>query len=149
MQPKLDEYEYVVQRQLKPEARTDVIHEFKEKSFVPSAMIDISDGLGSELFHLCTQSELGCVIYEDKLPIDAQSAEVISELQLSMATVIFNGGEDYELLFTVSQEDYKKIDALADISPIGYMSAKSDGLKLVTRAGQTVDIQAQGWKHFS
>jgi len=149
MQPKLDEYEYVVQRQLKPEARTDVIHEFKEKSFVPSAMIDISDGLGSELFHLCTQSELGCVIYEDKLPIDAQSAEVISELQLSIATVIFNGGEDYELLFTVSQEDYKKIDALADISPIGYMSAKSDGLKLVTRAGQTVDIQAQGWKHFS
>ena len=130
MQPTLDSYDYLVKRQLKPEARTDIIHDLKEKGIRPTAMMDISDGLASELFHICSQSELGCVVYEDKLPVEPQVAEVATEFQLPFATIAFNGGEDYELLFTVSQEDFPKIETHAEISPIGYMAAKPDGLRL-------------------
>ncbi|MFT5616862.1 MAG: thiamine-monophosphate kinase [Arenicella sp.] len=149
MQPKLEEYNYIVERQLKPEARTEIVHEFLEQGIVPTSMIDISDGLASELFHICTQSGLGCVIYEEKLPVEAEVAEVAAkEFQIPIATVAMNGGEDYELLFTIDQEDFKKIENHQDITPIGYTTEASKGLTLITRAKQMIPIQAQGWKHF-
>ncbi|NJL13597.1 MAG: thiamine-phosphate kinase [Microscillaceae bacterium] len=148
MQPDLEAYEYLVQRQLKPEARTDIIHEFREMGLVPSSMIDISDGLASEILHLCEQSKLGAFVFEDKLPIDKSTYETAIELSLDPSTCALNGGEDYELLFTISQKDYEKIKLHPQISTIGYMVAPEEGVWLKTRGGQEVPIQAQGWKHF-
>lgn len=150
MQPKLENFEYVVMRQLKPEARMDIIHEFKELKIKPTAMIDISDGLASELMHISKSSGLGVAIFEDKIPIERAMLETItSEFeQLSPTTSALNGGEDYELLFTISQADFEKIKTHKDISFIGYMDKKIDGIKLQTRAEQVVDVEAQGWVHF-
>ena len=148
MQPKLDTYAYVVGRQLRPQARMDVIHELVDKKLVPTSMIDISDGLTSDLFHICKESNLGVAIYEDKLPIDKQTYETAAEFKLDPNTAALNGGEDYELLFTIPQNDYQKIENHEDIHTIGYLHSAEKGRVMVTRSNQTVELKAQGWKHF-
>ncbi len=145
MQPELNEKEYLIGKYLKPEARTDIIHELNEKELVPTSMIDISDGLASELIHLCRQSDLGAVIFEDKLPIEDITMLAATEFNFSPITAALNGGEDYQLLFTVSQSDFEKIDKMADIMPIGYMRSDKK-IELVLKNGSTATIKAQGWQ---
>ncbi|MGB3469102.1 MAG: thiamine-phosphate kinase [Cyclobacteriaceae bacterium] len=148
MQPKLDDYDYLVKRQLKAEARMDIIHELAELGVKPNAMIDISDGLASEAFHICEQSRLGVVIYEDKLPIATETYNTAVEFNLDPMTCALNGGEDYELLFTISQDDFEKIKNHADIATVGYMQEAEKGKKFVTKNDNLIDLKAQGWKHF-
>ncbi len=148
MQPKLEEYDYMVRRQLKPGARTDIIHELKDLNIVPTSMIDVSDGLASEIMHICTQSGMGMNIYEDKIPIDKRAYETAVEFKIDPITCAMNGGEDYELLFTIRQEDFEKLEKHPDIHFIGYVQEKEKGINLVTKAGQAVPIKAQGWTHF-
>jgi thiamine-monophosphate kinase len=148
MKPQLDKYEYIIKRLLKPEARTDIIHELEELDVQPTSMIDVSDGLASEIFHLCEQSQLGLNIYEENLPIDQQTYETAAEFKIDPNTCVLNGGEDYELLFTVRQEDFEKIKNHRDIHFIGYMHEPSKGIHLITRKQQAVPLQAQGWVHF-
>ena len=148
MQPKLDEYEYVVGRQLKPDARMDIIHELTDLEIIPTSMIDISDGLASELKHLSRQSKLGVRIFEEQLPIDNQTYETAVEFKLDPITCALNGGEDYELLFTIGQDDYEKLKKHADIHFIGHMEKSDDGPGLVTKSGSWIALQAQGWNHF-
>lgn len=150
MQPQLDHNAYVVGKQLRPEARTDIIHEFAELKIVPTSMIDISDGLASESLHLAQQSGLGVTIYEDKIPINQETYRtVINEFQFSPSLCALNGGEDYELLFTIKQKDYDRIKNHQDITFIGHMNSAEKGCHLITRAGQTTPLKAQGWQHFS
>ena len=148
MQPKLEKYPYVVERQLKPEARMNVIHELSDLGIVPTSMIDVSDGLASEIFHLCKHSELGAAVYEDKLPIDKQTYETAAEFSMDPNTCALNGGEDYELLFTLKTEDFEKIKNHPEIHTIGYMHSADKGKVMVTRNGNTIELKAQGWKHF-
>ncbi|MDX2304019.1 MAG: thiamine-phosphate kinase [Microscillaceae bacterium] len=148
MQPQLEGKDYIVGRQMRPEARTDIIHELRELDIVPTAMIDISDGLASEIFHICKHSESGAVLFEDKIPIDGKSYEQAIEFKIDPITCALNGGEDYELLFTVTHQDFEKIKYHHSISAIGYIIPKEDGIQLKTRGGNMVPIQAQGWKHF-
>lgn len=149
MQPQLEPFAYVVGRQLRPVAKTSLIYELADLGVVPTAMIDISDGLASELLHITKGSRLGAVIYEDKIPIDRQTYDVaVNEFKLIPSVCALNGGEDYELLFTIAQEDYEKIKLHDDISFIGYMTDVSEGCRMITRAGQKVTVTAQGWKHF-
>lgn len=148
MQPDISQYEYLVQRQLKPSARMDIIHELRELNLLPTAMIDVSDGLASELFHIAKQSDVGITIYEDKLPIDESCYKTSVEFNLDPITCAMNGGEDYELLFTIKQSDFEKVKNASDITAIGYIDKKENGNKMVTKGGNTVPIQAQGWKHF-
>ncbi len=149
MQPQLAGYDYLLQRQMKPEARVNIIKEFKKLDLIPTAMIDISDGLASEALHLCRQSGVGVVIYENKLPIEQLTAEVASqEFKLPIATCALNGGEDYELLFAISQEDFHKIEHNPLFMTIGYFTEAEKGQKFITRANQTIDLKAQGWVHF-
>lgn len=148
MQPKLEKYDYVVGRQLRPKARMDILHELRDLVVKPSSMIDLSDGLASDAFHLCKASDLGIVIYEDKLPIDKQTYETAAEFSMDPNTCALNGGEDYELLFTIPPGDFDKIKNHADIHTIGYMQKKENGKAFVTRNGNTVELKAQGWKHF-
>ncbi|MEM9856638.1 MAG: thiamine-phosphate kinase [Bacteroidota bacterium] len=148
MQPQLDKYNYVVQRQLKPEARMDIIHELADLSVVPTAMIDISDGLGSELLHLSKASNLGVQIFEDKLPIDKQTYDTGHELGIDSTTAALNGGEDYELLFTVNQSDYEKLKMHADIHFIGHMHNDPKANIMQTKGGNAVPVTAQGWNHY-
>ena len=148
MQPKLDDYEYVVGRQLKPEARMDIIHELKELNIVPTSMIDISDGLASELMHLSRNSGLGLRVFEEQLPIDNQTYETAVEFNLDPITCALNGGEDYELLFTISQKDHEKLKKHADIHFVGHMEKSDNGAGLVTKGGNWVQLEAQGWNHF-
>ncbi len=148
MQPKLEKYQYVVGRQLRPRARMDIIHELQDLGLKPTAMIDLSDGLASDCFHLCRSSDLGIVIYEDKLPIDKQTYETAAEFSIDPNTCALNGGEDYELLFTLSPGDFEKIKNHADIHTVGYMQRKEGGKAFVTRSGSAVELKAQGWKHF-
>jgi thiamine-monophosphate kinase len=147
MQPQLEKYDYIVQRQLKAEARMDIIHELKELDILPTSMIDISDGLGSELLHLSKASDLGVQIYEDKLPIDKQTYDTGFELTLDSTTAAINGGEDYELLFTISQSDFEKVKTHQDIHLVGFMHEKEKGCKMATKGNSLVDITAQGWNH--
>jgi thiamine-monophosphate kinase len=149
MQPDLEKYKYVVQRQLKPVARMDLIYEMEEAGVKPNAMIDISDGLASELFHLSKHSEVGFNIYEEKLPVDKQTYDTAVEFNLDPFTCILNGGEDYELLFTIQQDDYEKLKNHPDIHFIGYAQEKTKGLNLVTKMNQVVPLRAQGWDHFN
>lgn len=150
MQPQLDGKDYVVRRQLRPEARMDIIHELKDIGLLPTAMIDISDGLASEIHHICTQSGLGAMIYEDKLPIAQETYDTaINDFNLSPITCALNGGEDYELLFSIKQEDYDKIKNHPDITTIGYLTEAEKNINLVLRSGNLTAIQAQGWQHFS
>lgn len=148
MQPELQKYEYVVGRQLKPDARMDIIHELRELEVSPSSMIDISDGLASELMHICRLSDKGVAIYEDKLPIDKQTYDTALEFNLDPITCVLNGGEDYELLFTISQEDFPKLEKHPDIHFIGHVTDPDEGKLLVTKSGTTAKLKAQGWKHF-
>lgn len=144
-QPDLDQYSYLIERQLKPEARQDVSGLLKELKVTPTAMIDISDGLSSEIMHLCKQSEVGCNLYEDKIPLDQQVISACEEFNMDSTTIALNGGEDYELLFTVSQEDFPKIKANPHFSIIGHMTDASEGMHLITRGNQKIALQAQGW----
>jgi thiamine-monophosphate kinase len=147
-QPDLDSYSYMVGRQLRPEARLDIVLELGDAQVVPTAMIDVSDGLASDLFHICKQSKLGVAIFEDKIPMDAKMYESAVEFNLDPVTAALNGGEDYELLFTISQDDYEKIKNHPDIHFIGYMHEEAKGKVLSTKGGNVVPLQAQGWKHF-
>lgn len=144
-QPDLTDYTYLVERQLKPEARKDIVSLLKKLDVKPTSMIDISDGLSSEILHLCSQSEVGCNLFEDKIPLDPQVISTCEEFELNSTTIALSGGEDYELLFTVSQEDYPKIKANPHLTVIGHMTEKSEGVHLVTRANQKVALTAQGW----
>ena len=149
MQPDLEKYQYVVEKQLKPEARTDVIYELEEKGIKPTSMIDLSDGLASDLLHLCRSSSLGASVFEDKLPFDPQTESTALEFKVDPVTVMLNGGEDYELLFTIRQEDHEAIMKIPDVHMIGYLSGKEQGPVLVTRSENVVPITAQGWSHFN
>ncbi len=148
MQPQLEDKDYVVGRQLKPIARMDIVHELAEIGVVPTSMIDISDGLASELMHICTQSGVGVQIYENKLPLDNRTLDAIVELNLSSATCMLHGGEDYELLFTIKQSDYEKIKNNAEITTIGFITEKEKGMLFITQSEQIVPLKAQGWVHF-
>ncbi|MEO9570964.1 MAG: thiamine-phosphate kinase [Polaribacter sp.] len=144
-QPDLDNYTYLIERQLKPEARKDIAGLLKELDVKPTSMIDISDGLSSELFHICTQSKVGCKVYEDKLPLDPQVISTCEEFELDSTMVALSGGEDYELLFTVPIADFDKIKGNPNFSIVGHITAESQGLNLVTRANQEIELKAQGW----
>ena len=148
MQPKLDDYEYVVGRQLRPEARMDIIFELAELAIIPTSMIDISDGLASELLHISKQSGLGLRVFEEQLPIDNQTYETAVAFNLDPITCVLNGGEDYELLFTIKQADFEKLKKHADIHFIGHRDATDKKAGLVTKNGTWVDLKAQGWNHF-
>lgn len=148
MKPQLEKFTYVTGRQLKPDARMDIIHELRDMEIVPSSMIDISDGLASELFHICKSSGVGVTIYEDKLPIDKQTFDTAVELGLDPITCVLNGGEDYELLFTIDQKDYEKLEKHPDIHFIGHVTNVEEDKLLVTKSGTVVSLKAQGWKHF-
>ncbi len=148
MQPKLKGYDYIVGRQLRPEARMDIIYEFDELKIIPTSMIDVSDGLASDLKHICKLSGLGANIYEDKLPYDHLTLKTAVEFKMDVVTAIMNGGEDYELLFTISQNDFEKIKNHRDIHFIGYMQEKDMGINLITKGGNPVPVKAQGWDHF-
>ena len=148
MQPDLQKYPYIAGRQLKPKARMDIIYELAELNVRPKAMIDISDGLASELFHLAKQSGVGFFIYEDKLPIDKQTYDTAVEFNIDPITAVMNGGEDYELLFSINQDDFEKLKNHPDIHFIGYAAEKEKGVNLVTKNQNVVPIKAQGWDHF-
>ena len=145
VQPDFEGKEYILQRQLKPEARKDIIADLRKKGIVPTAMMDISDGLSSELIHICTQSGVGCRIYEDKIPINYQAAVMAEELNFNIVTAALNGGEDYELLFTASLNDYEKIVSMENVGIIGHITKKELGLNLVGREGEEIPLKAQGW----
>ena len=137
--------EYLLQRQLRSEARGDIIKKLRDANIKPTAMMDISDGLSSELIHICSQSHVGCRIFEKNLPIDYQTAVMAEELNMNVTTCALNGGEDYELLFTVPIGDHEKIQALDDVKLIGHVTKESLGRILVTRDDQEFDLKAQGW----
>ena len=145
VQPDLSNKDYILSRQLKPEARKDIIQLFEKLDVIPTSMIDISDGLSSEVMHLCKSSKVGCAIYEDKIPIDYTAISTAEEFGLSPAICALNGGEDYELLFTIAQSDYDKIKNDADLTIIGYIANESDGCNLMTRNEESLPLTAQGW----
>jgi thiamine-monophosphate kinase len=148
MKPELEKYTVITGRQLRPDARMDIIHELREMAVVPTSMMDVSDGLASEIFHICKASGVGATIYEDKLPIDKQTFDTAIELNLDPITCILNGGEDYELLFTIDQKDFSKLEKHPDIHFIGHITKAEEGKYLVTKSGTTAQLKAQGWKHF-
>ncbi len=144
-QPDLDAYTYLIERQLKPEARKDICELLKALDVKPTSMIDISDGLSSEVIHLCKQSKVGANVYEEKIPLDPVVISVCEEFKLNSTTVALNGGEDYELLFTMKQEDFPKIKGNPNLTVIGHMTDAKSGIGLVTRANEKIILQAQGW----
>ena len=149
-QPKFEGKEYLLERQLKPEARKDVVEALQQAGITPTAMMDISDGLSSELLHICTQSKVGCRIYEERIPIDYQTAIQAEEFNLNVSTVAMNGGEDYELLFTVPLEQNEMIQQIPGIRLIGHITAESLGCAMITRDGNSeVTLKAQGWNAFT
>ena len=148
-QPDLDAYTYLVERQLRPEARKDVRTLLHALEIKPTSMIDISDGLSSEIIHLCKQSKVGCNLYEDKLPLDPQFMNVCEEFDIDATTVAINGGEDYELLFTIPIEDFDKIKGNPNFSIIGHMTEENEGIHLVTRANTKIALKARGWNALS
>jgi thiamine-monophosphate kinase len=148
IQPDLDGHDYIIERQLKPEARKDVIGFLKELNVIPTSMIDISDGLASEILHLCKASNVGCHIYDEKLPIDAKTSMTAIDFNLDPGTCALNGGEDYELLFTISQSDFDKIKGNPHMTVIGHMTNAQDGIYFIDKNGAAVELKAQGWNHF-
>jgi thiamine-monophosphate kinase len=148
-QPDLDAYTYLIERQLKPEARKDIRTLLHALEIKPTAMIDISDGLSSEIMHICKQSKVGCNLYEDKLPLDPQLINVCEEFDIDVTTVAINGGEDYELLFTIAMEDFEKIKANPNFTIIGHMTQESEGIHLITRADTKIPLKARGWNAIS
>lgn len=141
--------EYILERQLKPEARKDIVALLKENGIHPTSMMDVSDGLSSELLHICKESNVGCRIYEDRIPIDYQTACMAEEFNMNMVTAAMNGGEDYELLFTVPLTDNEKVEKLEGIKVIGYITKPEIGAAMITRDGQEMPVRAQGWNAFS
>jgi thiamine-monophosphate kinase len=148
-QPDLDAYTYLIERQLKPEARHDIKDLLEKLELKPTSMIDISDGLSSEIIHLCKQSGVGCNLYEEKIPVDPQFINVCEEFNIDSTTVAINGGEDYELLFTIKMEDYDKIKANPNFTVIGHMTQESEGIHLITRANTKIPLKARGWDALS
>jgi len=149
MQPDLEKYEYLVGRQLKPEARMDIVHELAEKNIVPTSMIDISDGLASELLHLGKNSGVGIKVFEDKIPIDSLTYDTAIEFKIDPTTAALNGGEDYELLFTIKPSDFELLKNHRDIHFIGHTHDNANQNVMISKIGTVVPIQAQGWKHFN
>lgn len=144
-QPDFAGKEYLLERQLKPEARGDIIQKLSELNIKPTAMMDISDGLSSELMHICTQSNAGCRVYEEHIPIDYQTAVMAEEFNMNLTTCAMNGGEDYELLFTVPIADHEKVSAMEGVKLIGHITKPELGCALITRDGQEFELKAQGW----
>ncbi|XLS29372.1 thiamine-phosphate kinase [Flavobacteriaceae bacterium M23B6Z8] len=147
-QPDLSLYTYLMERQLKPEARKDVYELLKKLDVKPTSMIDISDGLSSEIIHLATQSNVGCNLFEDKIPLDPQVIQTCEEFNIDSTTIALSGGEDYELLFTIDQKDFDKIKGNPNLTIIGHMTEKAEGLHLITRANTKIPIKARGWNSF-
>lgn len=148
-QPDFAGKEYILERQLKPEARKDIVQMLKDKGIHPTSMMDVSDGLSSELLHICKASDVGCRVYEDRIPIDYQTACMAEEFNMNMVTAAMNGGEDYELLFTVPLTDNEKVEKLEGVKVIGYVTDKDLGAAMITRDGQEMPIRAQGWNAFT
>ncbi|MGL3000905.1 thiamine-phosphate kinase [Flavobacterium sp. RSSB_23] len=148
-QPDLDAYTYLIERQLKPEARTDIRTLLHALEIQPTAMIDVSDGISSEIMHLCKQSNVGCNLYEDKLPLDPQFISVCEEFNIDSTTIAINGGEDYELLFTIAITDFDKIKGNPNFTIIGHMTEPSEGTHLITRANTKIPLKARGWNALS
>ena len=146
--PAFEGKEYLLERQLKPQARVDIIQQLKQAGIKPTAMMDISDGLSSELFHICDQSGVGCTIYEDKIPIDYETAMMAEEFNMNLVTAALNGGEDYELLFTCSLDDYEKLIPIEDVYLIGHITKPEHGINLIGRNGEEISLKAQGWNAF-
>ena len=144
-QPDFSGQEYLLERLLKPEARRDVVENLRKAGIVPTAMIDVSDGISSELLHICHESHVGCRIFEERLPIDYQTAVAAEQFNLNVSTCALNGGEDYELLFTVPLTDHERVEALPDVKIIGHITTETDGKQLVTRDGNEFALKAQGW----
>ncbi len=145
LQPDFSGKEYLLERQLKPEARRDIIEKLAEEGIQPTSMMDISDGLSSELLHICTQSKVGCRVYEEHIPIDYQTAVMAEEFNMNLTTCALNGGEDYELLFTVPIADHEKISEMEGVKLIGHITKPELGCALITRDGQEFELKAQGW----
>ena len=145
VQPDFAGREYLLERQLKPEARRDIIQKLREAGVQPTAMMDISDGLSSELLHICTQSKVGCRVYEEHIPLDYQTAVMAEELNMNVTTCALNGGEDYELLFTVPIADHEKVSEMEGVKLIGHITKPELGCALITRDGQEFELKAQGW----
>ena len=148
VQPDLQQQKYLAQRILKPEPRADIVEWLRDNNLVPTAMIDVSDGLSSELLHICSKSEVGCVLYEDKIPIHDDARAMAMEFNLGSAACALSGGEDYELLFTIKQEEYEKMARNNDISIIGYITKKEEGVHIITKGGAKHKLTAQGWNAF-
>lgn len=148
IQPDLDGHDYILERQLKPAARIDVVNYLKELKVIPTSMIDISDGLASEVMHLCKSSGVGCHLYNEKIPIDSKTSMTALDFNLDPTTCALNGGEDYELLFTISQADFDLIQSNPNFTIIGHMTKAEEGIYLVDKNGHAIELQAQGWKHF-
>jgi len=148
IQPDLESESYVIGRLLKPEARKDIVEFFEKEKVIPNSMMDISDGLSSEILHICNQSDLGCVIYEERVPIAEEMKNAAYKFQIDPTACALSGGEDYELLFTVGQNDYDKIKLNEDISVIGYMTEREKGANIITKGESTYPITAQGWNAF-
>ena len=144
-QPDLTLYDYIIERQLKPEARTDIKQLLADLGVKPTAMIDVSDGLSSEIMHLCKQSNVGANLYEDKLPLDPQFMNTCEEFNIDATTMAINGGEDYELLFTIAMEDFDKIKGNPNLSIIGHTTIESEGIHLITRENTKIPLKARGW----
>jgi thiamine-monophosphate kinase len=149
MQPDFRGNDYILQRQLKPEARTDIVEILKKLGVRPTSMIDISDGLASEIFHICKGSKKGCALYEDKIPMDPSTVLMAQEFQIDPTLCALSGGEDYELLFTIKQDDFEKIKHNPNITVIGHITKEIEGINLITRAGSSVPLKAQGWDAFN
>ncbi len=147
-QPDLSPYSYIVERQLKPEARKDIVELLKKLEVLPSAMIDISDGLSSEILHLCKSSKVGCNLFEEQIPLDPTVISACEEFNIDSTTIALSGGEDYELLFTIAQNDFDKIKGNPSLTVIGHMTDESEGAHLVTRGNTKIELTAQGWNSF-
>jgi thiamine-monophosphate kinase len=148
-QPNLEGYDYILKRQLKPEARKDIVEFLEEQKIVPTSMIDISDGLSSELFHICAKSDVGCKIFQDKIPVEERAESVAKEINLEPLICALNGGEDYELLFTVPLDKYDIVLKNRDISIIGHITDKSEGKYLISESETAIELRAQGWDSYT
>ena len=147
-QPDLEPYSYIVERQLKPEARKDIVELLEKLEVHPTSMIDISDGLSSEILHLCEQSEVGCNLYEDKIPLDPTVISAAEEFKMDSTMIALSGGEDYELLFTIDQKEFPKIKGNPNLTVLGHMTHKNEGAHLISRNGSKIPLTAQGWNSF-
>lgn len=148
MQPEFAGYDYILERQLKPEARWDIVKRLKDAGVKPTAMLDISDGLASEVLHICKESKVGCMVYEERIPMNQKTIQTAKDFNIVPSIAALNGGEDYELLFTVAQSDYEKIKDMDDVRIIGYMTADQGQANIITNDEHQVPIEAQGFKHF-